>query len=173
MKNRFHLFLILVPLLFALDQVVKVWARAVAGGVEGRSIFPVWPNVFELKLVYNEGVAFGMFQGFGVFLAPVAIGIAAVAAWHSWKHPNDGAASHVTASLLAAGALGNLFDRLAFGKVTDMFWIRVINFPVFNVADVCITVAGAMLVLAAVRDVIHRSGRAHEAPAATPTAGEP
>jgi signal peptidase II len=48
--------------------------------------------------------------------------------------------------LLAAGALGNLFDRVAFGKVTDMFYFRAINFPVFNVADACITIAAGLLI---------------------------
>ena len=94
-----------------------------------------------------------MFQGAGLVLAPVAVAIACVAAWYSWKHPSNKPLVHLTAALLASGALGNLADRLMYGKVTDMFWIRAINFPVFNVADVCITIAGALLVLGAVGDL--------------------
>lgn len=152
MRKGFRLFLILTPLLFVIDQLVKMWARSAANGVENTSLAALWPGVFELKLVYNEGVAFGMFQGAGLFLTPVAVGIAAVATWSSWKQPSDRALSHVTAALLASGAVGNLVDRLVHKKVTDMFWIRAINFPVFNVADVCITVAGALLVYSAVTD---------------------
>jgi signal peptidase II len=48
---------------------------------------------------------------------------------------------------LAAGAIGNLIDRLWMQKVTDMFWFRPINFPVFNIADSCITVAAIILVV--------------------------
>lgn len=149
----FRLFGVLTILLFAIDQIVKLWARTAANGAEGRTLAPLWPGVFELKLVYNEGVAFGMLQGAGILLTPVAIGIAAVATWYSWKHPQEKPISHVTAALLASGAIGNLVDRLAHGRVTDMFWIRAINFPVFNVADVCITVAGAFLVLSALGDL--------------------
>jgi len=132
-----------------LDQLVKAWARAAAGGVEGRSIWAVWPGVFELKLVYNEGIAFGMLQGIGLLLTPVALLIVCFAAWYSFTRPKEPAVVHVTAALLVAGALGNLIDRLRLGKVTDMFWIRAINFPVFNVADVCITIAGTLMVVGA------------------------
>ena len=172
MRGGFRLFVVLAPLMLAVDQLVKVWARTAASGAEGRTLSALWPGVFELKLVFNEGVAFGMLQGAGIFLAPVAIGIAAVSAWYSWRHPDDPVSHHVTAALLTAGALGNLVDRVTNGRVTDMFWIRLINFPVFNVADVCITVAGAMLVLAALRDLL-RKGHPHEAEVATSSAPEP
>ena len=147
-----RLYLPLTVGLIVIDQVVKAWARGAAEHVEGRSIFPLWPGVFELKLVYNHGVAFGLFQGAGVLFAPVAFLIALAATWYSFKKPHEPTVHHVTASLLAAGALGNLVDRLSMGKVTDMFWIRLIDFPVFNVADVCITVAGSLLVLGGIRD---------------------
>jgi signal peptidase II len=50
--------------------------------------------------------------------------------------------------MIGAGAIGNLIDRLAFGQVTDMFWFRAIDFPVFNVADACITVGVILLFIA-------------------------
>jgi len=153
MKKGFRLFLVLTILLFLLDQFVKIWARSAAHNSETTSFLPLWPGVFELKLVYNEGVAFGMFQGAGILLTPVAVGIAVVATWYSWKHPSNKPLVHVTAALLASGALGNLIDRLAHGKVTDMFWIRAINFPVFNIADVCITAAGILLIFGALGDL--------------------
>jgi signal peptidase II len=147
-----RLFLPLTGILLVIDQMVKWWSREAAQHTEGRSILPLWPGVFELKLVYNHGVAFGLFQGAGVLFAPVAALIAAAAAWYSFSRPNEPTIHHLTASLLAAGAVGNLIDRLTLGKVTDMFWIRLIDFPVFNVADVCITAAGALLFIGAVRD---------------------
>ena len=152
MKAGFRLFCLLAVALIALDQVVKVWARTAAGGVEGHTFLSLWPNVFELKLVYNEGVAFGMMQGAGVYLTPVAVAIAGLAGWYSWNHAKNQIGLHVTCALLAAGSIGNLVDRIARGKVTDMFWFRPINFPVFNVADVCITVAGTLFILGALRD---------------------
>jgi len=139
--------------MLAIDQLTKWWVRAKLAETE--SIGLPWPNVFEIKLVYNEGIAFGMFQGFGVLLAPIAIGIAVIAARYSMRHPHESRWIHVGMALLAAGAVGNLIDRLALGKVTDMFWLRLghitgdrlSDFPVFNVADVCITAAAVLLIL--------------------------
>lgn len=156
MKKGFKLFLLLSVCLVSLDQLIKIWARAGADGVEGRTLLALWPNVFELKLVYNEGVAFGMMQGAGIYLTPVAIAIALVAGWYSYKHAQNQMGLHVTCALLAAGSIGNLVDRWTQGKVTDMFWIRAINFPVFNLADVCITIAGVLFIVGAVKDATHK-----------------
>lgn len=162
-----RLFFTVAAVALALDQAAKFWARAAAEGTEGRSLFEIWPGVFELKLVFNEGIAFGMFQGAGVFLTPIAALIAGGSMWYSLKHRHEPPSTHVTMSLLCAGALGNLIDRLWLGKVTDMFWIRAIDFPVFNVADVCITVAGVMLALSVLMELFHKGH--HNAPATAPT----
>ncbi len=119
------------------------------------------PGIFELKLIYNKGVAFGMMEGLGVFLTPIAVGIAIVAGYYSHKNAKAPLGLHITCALLASGAIGNLIDRLLAGKVTDMFWFRAINFPVFNFADVCISIAGAIFVLGAIKDM---SKKSHEEP---------
>ncbi|HRJ26955.1 MAG TPA: signal peptidase II [Fimbriimonadaceae bacterium] len=151
-RNAVQLWLVLFLGLLAVDQVVKAWARWAADWTEGRSIHALWPGVFELKLVYNEGIAFGMLQGHGVWLTPIAVVIALFAFAFSWKHPHENKWTHVGMAVLASGAVGNLIDRLWMQKVTDMFWIRAINFPVFNIADVCITVAAALLGVIWVRE---------------------
>jgi len=151
-----RLFIVVASLALLLDQATKVWARFASEGVEGRSLFVVWPRVFELKLVYNEGIAFGMFQGAGVFLTPIAALIAIGAAWYSFRHPQEPRSTHLTMALLCAGALGNMIDRVLFGKVTDMMWFRAIDFPVFNIADVCITIAGVMLAASVVIELFQR-----------------
>lgn len=137
-----------------LDQVVKYWAREAVDWRVGASIFPLWPGVFELTLVFNEGIAFGQLQGYGVLLTPIALLITGGAIWYSMKHPQASRLYHTVAALFAAGALGNLIDRLFLGKVTDMFDFRLIRFPVFNIADACITVSGVILVLLWIREAI-------------------
>ncbi len=97
-----------------------------------------------------------MLQGFGLLLAPIAVAIAVAAFLHSRKHPEDQNGMHLAMGLLAGGALGNLWDRLAYQKVTDMFWFRAIDFPVFNVADSCITVAAVILVLHWASEIVPR-----------------
>lgn len=150
-----------IVVIIAIDQAVKFWARNAAGGLEGRVIAEVIPKVFELKLVYNRGVAFGMFQGAGVLLTPIAILIAGFSTWSSISKPEGGRLLHATMVLLASGAIGNLIDRLAFGKVTDMFYARIIDFPVFNVADAAISIAGALLVWTALRELAPTKQDAH------------
>jgi signal peptidase II len=130
--------------LVVIDQLVKLWVRGALS--QGQSI-PLWPNVFEIELTYNQGIAFGLFQGKGVFLTPVAMLISGGAAAYVWKHPEESIWNHVAFGLLAAGAVGNLIDRIVFHRVTDLFFIRAISFPVFNVADSCITIATVMLIL--------------------------
>ena len=89
-----------------------------------------------------------------MWLTPIAILVCLVALFMTLSRPKEGRLFHVTMVALAAGSLGNLLDRLMFGQVTDMFYIRLIDFPVFNVADVSITVAGVLLVYSGVMDVL-------------------
>lgn len=145
MTPKFRAYLLVSFGLLVVDQLVKAWARSATGGAENASIYPLWPGVFELKLVFNHGIAFGLFQGVGLFFAPVAIAIALATAFYSLRNSEEPVWAHVGMGLLCAGAIGNLIDRVWLNKVTDMFWFRLIDFPVFNVADACITI-GAILV---------------------------
>jgi len=158
--NRRTLFWILFVGLLIVDQVVKVMARNAVNGVELASINSLWVGVFELTLVYNRGIAFGQLQGYGVLLAPIALAIAGGSIWYSMKHPNAPRVNHVIAALFASGALGNLYDRLFLGKVTDMFDFKLIHFPVFNVADACITISGILMVLVWIKDAIQERQQA-------------
>lgn len=142
-----RLFWVLFVVMLGLDQWTKHWARTQANGTVGNDFWPVWPNVFEFTLSYNEGVAFGMLSGFGKNLWPIAViitGICAYTNFRSHKEPNG---VHIGLSLVSAGAIGNLIDRLWLGKVTDMFHFRLIDFPVFNWADTCITIGAILLVI--------------------------
>lgn len=159
--NRRTLFWVLFIGLLVVDQLVKAWARGAVDGREMASISSLWPNVFELTLVYNRGIAFGQLQGYGVLLAPIALAIAAGAIWYSHKHSDAPKINHVIAALFASGALGNLYDRIVHGKVTDMFDFRLIHFPVFNVADACITISGILMVLLWIRDGIAERRQPH------------
>jgi len=126
-----------------LDQVIKALTRVyIPLGGHGPDLLP---RILGIRHAENYGVAFGQLQGWGVYLAPVAIIIAYLALRHTWKHPQDSAWSHLAMGLLASGALGNMIDRLVRGKVTDMFEFQFVSFPVFNLADACISVAAAIL----------------------------
>lgn len=150
-----------------LDQLVKAWVRGHLFEHEAPG-YP-WPGVFEITLNYNTGVAFGKLAGRGILMTPIALGIAGMAIYHVMKNPRDTRWTVTLAALMASGALGNLYDRLVLHKVTDMFWFRPINFPVFNVADTCITVATIMLMISWMRDASKtEKSRTSAAPATEP-----
>ena len=129
-----------------LDQVVKILTRMyIPLGAHGWTLVP---GGLGLRHAENYGVAFGQLQGWGVYLAPIALVITFLAWRHTAKHPEDSRWIHFAMGLLASGAIGNMIDRLARGKVTDMFELQFVNFPVFNIADACITLAALVLVLA-------------------------
>lgn len=138
-----------------LDQIVKWLMRTNYG--EGQSSTLI-PGVLDLNLQFNKGIAFGKLQGYGVFLAPIAIVIAIGAAVYTYRHPKENGWGHFAMGLLASGALGNMVDRLVFGRVTDMFETRFMRFPVFNVADACITVAACILIVKWGFEGVHPKG---------------
>ena len=168
--NKKHAALVITSMsvLVALDQLVKHLARTAADNTIGRTIAALWPGVFELKLVFNKGIAFGMLQGKGAWLAPIAILIGIGALAYSIAKPKESRMTHVTMVCLSAGALGNLIDRSVFGQVTDMFWFRLIDFPVFNVADVLITIAGFLLAIGALQEFAGKKSPARNAGQAEP-----
>lgn len=160
--KRLVLFFTLILTTLGLDQAVKAWVRGAIpphGSIGGKP----FPGVFEITLTYNQGIAFGMFQGSALFMAPVAVLIAGGAIVYTIRNPNESWLGVVAMALLASGALGNLIDRVAFGRVTDMFWFKAIDFPVFNVADSCITTATILLIITWWRDAAREEKRAKEA----------
>jgi signal peptidase II len=138
-------FWILFLFVLLADQLIKFWARHAFPNEQASKT--IIPNVFDLTLTYNKGIAFGMFPHSGVLLAPIAIVIGLGSMLYSMKHRSESPWVHVAMALLSGGALGNLFDRMIFGKVTDMFHFRAFEFPIFNLADSCITVAATILIL--------------------------
>lgn len=141
-----------------IDQLIKYWVRHSL--VQHQSMNAPFPGFFEITLTYNQGVAFGMAQGLGKFTVPIAGIMSIFATFMSFKNPKDPLISHVAMGCIASGALGNAIDRLFSEKVTDMFWFRAINFPVFNFADVLITIAGFLLVLGWGLEIVRGKGDA-------------
>jgi len=112
-------------------------------------VIPVLP-FFNLVLVWNQGVSFGMFGDGSVgawALVLLAAGI--VVALVYWLRKADSTLSVVSLGLIIGGAVGNVIDRLVHGAVVDFLDVHAAgwHWPAFNVADSAITV-GVVLLLA-------------------------
>lgn len=156
--------------MLVVDQAVKEWVRVAIPHIGGSLDGKPFPGIFEVTLTYNKGIAFGLFKGRANLMTPIAILIAGGAAYYSARNRQEGVLTHIAMGLLASGALGNLYDRLFDSRgVTDMFWFRAIDFPVFNVADACITVATILLIGIWWRDaLIEQRAKAKVVPVETP-----
>ena len=121
------------------DQATKWLALEFLSSV---STVPVIPGVFHLTLVRNSGVAFGLFQGYGLW---ITLGTLAVLAglFRATLRPGGSQWAPFCLALILGGAIGNLMDRMRFGGVIDFLDFRI--WPVFNLADSCITVGAALL----------------------------
>lgn len=138
----------LVFLLVIADQAAKWMAHV---HLKGQTPVSLIPGVLELHYLYpeNRGIAFGMFQGSVLFFAIVSILFLGVILYAWIRIPKERFYLPLLtiASVLAAGALGNFIDRFFRGYVIDFIYFSLIDFPVFNLADVYVVVSGILLIL--------------------------
>ena len=132
-----------------LDQFVKELCLAKIGMY---NTVVVIENVFELHVIPNKGMAWGMLQNKQWLFVVITPLVLAMVAWFYVKLSAEKKFTpmRVLTVMLAGGAIGNLIDRMFRGEfcqghVVDMFYVKAINFPVFNVADSFICVAFALL----------------------------
>lgn len=112
----------------------------------GQSI-PLWPNVFHLTYVENTGAAWSLFENSGGFLRWVSLVVAIGLLVFIWCSAKLNRWEQLGYGCLWAGAVGNGIDRFVSGAVTDFFHFVLINFPVFNIADIAINVGVVALLL--------------------------
>jgi signal peptidase II len=144
---------------------------AVAHLEPGRPV-PVVGDLLTLYLARNPGAAFSTGTSYTLVLSFIAMAAAAAVVWSSRRLGSVGWA--IGLGFLLAGVLGNLTDRIfrqpgvLRGHVVD--FLQLPHWPIFNLADVCINVAAAFIIIQAVRGISvngsrHRSGTAdHKAP---------
>ena len=113
--------------------------------------FVIWDGVFELHYLENRGAAFGILQGKKIFFVIFTLVVLCMIAYLYLKRIPDEKKFRLMDGiciLFFAGALGNFIDRVFRNYVVDFFYFKLIDFPVFNVADIYVTVAAfAMIIL--------------------------
>jgi signal peptidase II len=150
------LFLVTLPLIL-LDQLTK-WL--IQTHISYGDVIPIIPGFFSLVYVSNTGAAFSIFQGNNFFFIALAlVALVVVLFWliRDQFNPNKeqrmSVVTKIAFSLFVAGIGGNLLDRVLKGSVVDFldFYFQRYSWPSFNVADSCICVAAALLVLMSFR----------------------
>lgn len=146
---------VVLPVLI-IDQLTKF---IILKNFQPGESLPVIKNIFHISFVCNKGVAFGVFSEaagpafIGIFYISVIIIVFIFAFYKKFFH--RGRCMQVFLSLILAGAIGNLIDRIRFGCVIDFLDFRI--WPVFNVADSAITIGTVLLILQMLKQKKHHT----------------
>ncbi|MFQ7327001.1 MAG: signal peptidase II [Streptococcus xiaochunlingii] len=153
MKRKVSIF-ISILLLILLDQAVKGYVvKEIPLGGMRRFI----PKVVSLTYLKNSGAAFSMLenqQWFFTIITLIAMGAAFV---YLYRHIKGSIWLLLGLTLIISGGIGNFIDRLRQGFVVDMFHLDFMNFAIFNVADIYLTVGVGLLLIYFLREESHGS----------------
>ena len=134
-------------LLIFIDQLSK---RLAVVHLKNQAPIVLWEDVFELRYLENRGAAFGILQNQRMFFLILTSLVLIVIIYVYLKRlPNERRFLwlNIIAVLFFAGAVGNFIDRFVQDYVVDFFYFCLIDFPIFNVADIYVTVAALLLIL--------------------------
>lgn len=147
-KNIFYLLFIFMFLL--LDQISKTLVALHLNLYESKSVIP---GFFNLTHVQNKGAIFGFFSHLDSFWIYAILTVASLAAfvlvaYYFIKTPSSDTFLKLSLSLILAGALGNLIDRIFRGSVIDFldFYVKDWHWPVYNIADSCVSIGAVLLI---------------------------
>lgn len=153
MKRKVSIF-ISILLLIILDQAVKGYVvKEIPLGGMRRFI----PKVVSLTYLKNSGAAFSMLenqQWFFTIITLIAMGAAFV---YLYRHIKGSIWLLLGLTLIISGGIGNFIDRVRQGFVVDMFHLDFMNFAIFNVADIYLTVGVGLLLIYILREESHGS----------------
>ena len=137
---------ILIPVLVITDQVTKQLALK---NLNGKPPVDIIKNVLQLTYLRNDGAAWGMFSGKQWFFIVLTVVLMVLIMYILIKMPftRKYLPLRIIIETLMAGALGNFIDRVANGYVHDFIYFKIIDFPVFNFADICVSLSMIALVI--------------------------
>jgi signal peptidase II len=150
-RRKYVVFGVIAAISLLLDQWTKVLARAHLPqlGHRGKVIID---GFFNLRYSENTGVAFGMAQtlpGGRILLTLVALGAFVLVLYYLRKSDERHLRMHVALGLVGGGAIGNLVDRIMYGRVTDfiVWYYKGHEWPAFNIADAALVVGVGLMAL--------------------------
>ena len=129
-----------------IDQISKYMIRSSMALGDSRDVIP---GIFQIYYHENTGATWGMLKGQTVFFIFMAVVICAVLLFLVFRIPEGKKyiRMHIALSLVFSGAIGNTIDRIAKKSVTDFIYAKIIDFPIFNIADTYIVIATFWLII--------------------------
>ena len=153
MKRKVSIFISILLLIF-LDQAVKGYVvKEIPLGGMRRFI----PKVVSLTYLKNSGAAFSMLENQQWFFTIITILAMGTAFVYLYRHIKGSLWLLVGLTLIISGGIGNFIDRVRQGFVVDMFHLDFMNFAIFNVADIYLTVGVGLLLIYILREESHGS----------------
>ena len=139
---------ILIGMIFFIADFLS--KRYVIANVDLGETFGHFTPLIDFTYVQNTGAAFSILEGKMILLSVISVvfSVGVVVFWVIKKPESK--LLKLSLSLLLAGALGNAVDRIAYGFVVDFIQTTFINFPVFNIADIGVTVGAVLLAVYAI-----------------------
>lgn len=134
-----------------LDQIIKY--LIVINFPEIGTTAPLFPDILHFTYVQNTGAAFSLFRGGVDWLKWLSLIVSMGLMVYVWYNPKLRIAEQLGYGFILGGALGNGIDRFLFGYVVDFIDFRLINFPIFNIADICINIGIVFLLYASFIDI--------------------
>lgn len=140
--------IVIILILTICDQLLKSWVASsiVLGGSK-----QLIPGIIELTNLRNSGAAWSIFEGQQTFFTIITIVAIIVIGYFIWQYRKN-IPMLIGLSLIMAGTIGNFIDRLRQGYVVDMFETTFINFPIFNIADICLTIGVIWLIICILKE---------------------
>ena len=140
--------IVIILILTICDQLLKSWVASsiVLGGSK-----QLIPGIIELTNLRNSGAAWSIFEGQQTFFTIITIIAIIVIGYFIWQYRKN-ITMLIGLSLIMAGTIGNFIDRLRQGYVVDMFETTFINFPIFNIADMCLTIGVIWLIICILKE---------------------
>lgn len=133
---------LIIFLLVALDQITKYLSIQ---HLKGEGSVSFLPGFIELKYTENTGAAFSILEGQTFFFVLITIAVLIFIFFMIKTKKVKHITGKVASIIIISGAIGNLIDRILHGFVVDMFNFTFMNFAIFNVADIYITIGGMIL----------------------------
>lgn len=146
---KYGLFALIVA---AADQLIKAYVRGIP---VGKTFFEI-SGIVSLTHCVNTGAAFSILAGHTFLLAAFSLALLVLVWTYATTRMNLTLPARMAISCMIGGGLGNLLDRLLRFGVTDYIRLQFIDFPVFNLADIVITVSIAVLLILLVTDTLEK-----------------